>query len=1090
MVRSVLFGALLRLLTMGQLSAAEYHVAKDGADTNDGRSAKTAFRTIQKGVDALEPGDTLTIAPGEYAETVRREGLGAEGRQTVIRAEIPGTAVLRGDAPASVFHPVQGYRFVYAADFDGAVEAVAEADTLTMMDKCPTVDALEFRPGACHYNAAAKELYISTSDLQAPSQHHYTVLVTPKTGLHLDNPKGVVVDGLAVTGFHRSGQLSLRFERDYVWGIMFVDPEDCVIRNCRVYLNAGGISLYKGLGNEIAHCAVYGNTNLYGSEGGGIIRFFGNNDVIRDCLVYNSGSAGIRYYLTMTGPSILRNNVSWGNGKGDFWIKGKGAQEFGLAEGCVSGGVFNVYNVKNCVVGGPNQYRREIGTPADCIHLESVRTEWDRHFADPGNLDFRLQSTSSLRGKGHDGSDPGPRPYQANVFYVSPTGDDANNGTAVELAWKTLAHALGRLKPGDTLYLTQGIHEAPSSVILRDITLRGRGGEPVVLCGGPSFRGCVNVTVERITFSDACTVEKGTQVCFKNCVFGGFRAAEVDALRVTHSVFAGAPSFLRCESLFFAGDLFAANVEMEDCTIRYSDDNCYAEAVTRKHMPDERSRVVRPELSREGGVLTLANSQAFAGIGPNGTSIGPYRPFPPRQAHLVGPFVQSVTDTTANIEWWTSLATVCQVAWGGTPACEHAATCQVNSYGTFSLTGLEPGKQYHFRVRSVDPLKAKDYAGTLALTPKDATVSFRTASAPAAPTRYFVAPDGDDTADGLSRQTAWRTIRYAAGQVKAGDTVSIAGGSYRETVYIRATGDKGRPITFRVLPGEKVVFDAGNRELANAFVLNSKHHVVFDGFYFFGFNAAGNDSVHWSPSMSGVFQATDCDDVTIRRCLMNGQGGGYCPPFALACRCERLTLENCVVAGGFSGFHVIQCPDLRLRHNVFLRNLIAACIIVNRPEQKAHLTGNIFSDSLPRKQGVQLFEMPHAEALVDDNNCYYLRVSDEKRRPFLFYKNTEFGPSTFTRRLSLAQYRSKVRPTSSSVVADPGFQVVKEWTRQGQEIDTQAYLGDLIIGQLGRALDFHSLFATNPEIAKRGCGLLPDAFGDFHFNHSAEGNKE
>ena len=40
---------------------ADYFVDKQGNDANDGASRAAAFLTIQKGVDALKPGDTLAI---------------------------------------------------------------------------------------------------------------------------------------------------------------------------------------------------------------------------------------------------------------------------------------------------------------------------------------------------------------------------------------------------------------------------------------------------------------------------------------------------------------------------------------------------------------------------------------------------------------------------------------------------------------------------------------------------------------------------------------------------------------------------------------------------------------------------------------------------------------------------------------------------------------------------------------------------------------------------------------------------------------------------------------------------------------------
>ena len=51
-------------------SAREFFVSKQGDDIHDGLSMGQAFATIQKGVDALSPGDTLTIVADPHAEIV------------------------------------------------------------------------------------------------------------------------------------------------------------------------------------------------------------------------------------------------------------------------------------------------------------------------------------------------------------------------------------------------------------------------------------------------------------------------------------------------------------------------------------------------------------------------------------------------------------------------------------------------------------------------------------------------------------------------------------------------------------------------------------------------------------------------------------------------------------------------------------------------------------------------------------------------------------------------------------------------------------------------------------------------------------
>ena len=177
--------------------AAEYFVSTQGDDARDGKTMATAFGTIQKGLDALAPGDTLTIGPGEYRQTARRKGLGDQDHDTLIRAAVPGTVLLRGDVPAPVFTRVKGYHFVHVADFDGDVQAVNEVDSLKILELTTSVEEVEFTPGSSFYDAQARKLYISPSDLQDASQHQYTVSVTPVDGLHLEAAVRVTVEGLA-----------------------------------------------------------------------------------------------------------------------------------------------------------------------------------------------------------------------------------------------------------------------------------------------------------------------------------------------------------------------------------------------------------------------------------------------------------------------------------------------------------------------------------------------------------------------------------------------------------------------------------------------------------------------------------------------------------------------------------------------------------------------------------------------------------------------------------------------------------------------------------------------------------------------------
>ncbi len=69
-------------------------------------------------------------------------------------------------------------------------------------------------------------------------------------------------------------------------------------------------------------------------------------------------------------------------------------------------------------------------------------------------------------------------------YYVSPSGNDANNGTSVSSAWRTIAKANGVLRAGDTLYMRGG--EYVDDPIVPGAS--GRSGSPITYTAYESER--------------------------------------------------------------------------------------------------------------------------------------------------------------------------------------------------------------------------------------------------------------------------------------------------------------------------------------------------------------------------------------------------------------------------------------------------------------------------------------------------------------------------------------------------------------------------------------------------------------------------
>jgi hypothetical protein len=1087
-----------------------YFVSLQGSDDRDGTSAQTAFRTIQKGVNSLEPGDTLVIGPGEYFEAVARANLGNDQKDTVIRAAVPGTVLLRGDVPAPAFTKVEGYRFIHAATFDQKPLAVLERDTLRTLVAKANVSELEFEPGFFFYDAQARRLYVSSSDLRPPLNRHYTVAVLGKAGLALKKPRRVIIEGLATTGFFPN------------WGIALSEPVSCRVRACVAFMNTGGIVLNEGGSHNIIEgCVAYGHTFV------GIQRFISDHDLVRYSYAYRSSGEGIAHYMAIKGPFVIRNSLAWGNKNMDFSIKsGKDdAHVLGLVDHSVCLG--NARNsVRNSLIFGPNEHDRQmLAPPANILLRREKDVDQAAEFVDPANLDFRLLPTSRFRGSDAQTADRGPFPYQANVFFVRPDGDDKGNGLSIAGAWRTLERAAREVQSaaaGGSIYLVGGQYDANQLLAIRakgtqPLAIRGHGDQPVVIKGKLDVRKADNITFERLNFAGKVRLNESERIAFRNCRFTeyGLEADSVTDLRITHCEFAAmdgsALTLKKVTDLHVTGNIFdhsdkPAVATDSDQGVVQSDYNSYrvaskawsvrgkVQSLTQLQAreQDRYSWTLTPQYVLKKGLSQLKNQTEFLGRGPHGKALGVYLENQREDLNMVGPFLHSASDTTANLEWWSSQPGEYELAWGTTPDMPNVIPGLkfVDRFGSYSLTGLKPGQTYHFAIRSVKPsIDAASGAALRDLHPQNATLTFTTASAPAAAVSYFVAADGDDTRTGLSREQAFRTIARAASRVGPGDTVYIAGGTYAETVRLRATGAIDRPISFRSITGERVALVG--KQLTEAFKASAKHDQRFDGIYF----------EHFGDSMSGVFKLWKSDRVQITRCMSVVGGGNV--SFVVADYCADLLVRNCVAAGGFVVLNLHICPNYLIEHNLFLRPWISVLHVVNEPDQKGTFRRNVLTDNLPSKTAQPLVTIGRFESFVEADNCYFVRLPESERNLFMFYGTAAYaryvplynvtmefatppmfddrGKPEFNPLLTIIGFQ-KIAGSTGSYVGDPKFPGAanfvpgkKLWTGDPQ------FPFDFLLGA-GDKLEFSDTFATDPQAVQKKIGPQAQDFADFWFN--------
>jgi len=102
---------------------------------------------------------------------------------------------------------------------------------------------------------------------------------------------------------------------------------------------------------------------------------------------------------------------------------------------------------------------------------------------------------------------------------------------------------------------------------------------------------------------------------------------------------------------------------------------------------------------------------------------------------------------------------------------------------------------------------------------------------------YYVATTGSDDNDG-SEQAPWRTLQHAADVVKAGETVFVRGGTYKENVTFKGSGSASTGyITFQAYPGESPVISGSASKSSSLVQFYNAHYIIFDGFELTDFEA-------------------------------------------------------------------------------------------------------------------------------------------------------------------------------------------------------------------------------------------------------------
>lgn len=94
----------------------------------------------------------------------------------------------------------------------------------------------------------------------------------------------------------------------------------------------------------------------------------------------------------------------------------------------------------------------------------------------------------------------------------------------------------------------------------------------------------------------------------------------------------------------------------------------------------------------------------------------------------------------------------------------------------------------------------------------------------AQPYYYVDGNNGNDSNNGTSLSTAWKTIQKAANTATSGGAVFIKGGYYFENISINVSGTNGNPIVFRNYQNDTVIIDGtGTSQLSMIEIVNQNY---------------------------------------------------------------------------------------------------------------------------------------------------------------------------------------------------------------------------------------------------------------------------
>jgi hypothetical protein len=272
-------------------SAATYHVAPDGSDSSPGSQGRP-WRTLQKPIDVLRPGDTVLIHPGTYGRrgTVTTVDLsGARERRIVFRG-LP-----HARRPSILGHfKITGDHLRFARmSFDGPTGRVkpTSADNPRGEQVQVAVDGSYVR--------------IARSVVRDSGWH---------AGIFLDDAEGARIVSNCITG--NGDERLRRYQWNTSHGIYWHSGSGVISNNVITGNLARGVQLYQ----EPHDVVVTHNTVTKNGRAGIQFAQRTRDSVAARNLVTFNGDVGVRGHDLSGDRNLVKGNVGYRNHGGNFGI--------------------------------------------------------------------------------------------------------------------------------------------------------------------------------------------------------------------------------------------------------------------------------------------------------------------------------------------------------------------------------------------------------------------------------------------------------------------------------------------------------------------------------------------------------------------------------------------------------------------------------------------------------------------------------------------------------------------------------------------------------------------------------------------------